>query len=174
MQPNLKDSLFFPDDAFIKRCSTTIGILFLLSYTSSFISSGPLYSGSIELWTIIIFTGIYFIILLEIWIISKIITKISYKNLKRLESLIEDSSYSPTVVNVMPPSIIQHLSYKLNRRFTRKALADSGKSFTVEYQKKRDNIFRAKLYQIPRGLFFVFTLNVIVPLEEDFIVNQAS
>ncbi len=171
MRQKLKDSLFFPDASFKWRNSLFCGIIISLPLLHSlFIHNEAPFHAS----TIIFFLGFYLLAVLEIWIISKVLTRQSYTNLEKLEKLIQDPSFTPILVSVKKTTIAESLSSKTNGRCVRSAIDTEGKRYTVEYNKMLSSTFQANLYKIEKGSFLFFTLNVVVPIEVEIKENLAS
>jgi hypothetical protein len=93
----------------------------------------------------------YVFLLLELWIIEKFMVRRANRLLESLNALVKK------------PDFNQSFAYLLNGRCVRKAKAEDGKVYLVEYNHKTDQEFKAKLYQIPSGWLFKGTKNVVVP-----------
>jgi len=81
-------------------------------------------------------------LLLELWIIEKFMVRRANRLLESLNALVKK------------PDFNQSFAYLLNGRCVRKAKAEDGKVYLVEYNHKTDQEFKAKLYQIPSGWLF--------------------
>jgi len=163
MSAAFRESIFFPNAVSRNRYRRSVGGSLLLGVAAA-LGTNLFPDKGKSLIVLLTFAGMtYVFLLLELWIIEKFMVRRANRLLESLNALVKKPDYIPVKVTVQKPNFNQSFAYLLNGRCVRKAKAEDGKVYLVEYNHKTDQEFKAKLYQIPSGWLFKGTKNVVVP-----------